>query len=152
MRPAPSDIIKCSRCGKQHTRGNMEGTMCDSCRKIPTPREWSLIKGIASGLNNKEIADKLGISINTVKTLVSRARERIGAVNNVMAAGWYQSHKHEENLMPPRRSGRKMNPEPLGVGRPPLLHNHNMIIRVGESEFVCEVPLKGGISITFQPK
>jgi two-component system, NarL family, nitrate/nitrite response regulator NarL len=54
-----------------------------------SPRQWDVARGIASGLRNKEIAQKLGISDGNVGQMVSAIYKRLGvhsriAVGNVV--------------------------------------------------------------------
>ena len=44
-----------------------------------TPRELEILALVAEGLSNREIADKLHVSENTVKTHCSRAFDKLGA-------------------------------------------------------------------------
>lgn len=44
-----------------------------------SPRELTVLEALAQGLSNKEIARRLGISPETVKTHLSRLYERLGA-------------------------------------------------------------------------
>jgi DNA-binding CsgD family transcriptional regulator len=44
-----------------------------------TPRELGVLKELAEGRSNKEIARRLGISPETVKTHLARLYERLGA-------------------------------------------------------------------------
>jgi two-component system, NarL family, response regulator LiaR len=44
-----------------------------------TPRELEILQLIAAGLSNQEIADKLFVSANTVKTHSSRLFDKLGA-------------------------------------------------------------------------
>lgn len=44
-----------------------------------TPRELEILEQIAQGLSNREIAEKLFVSENTVKTHSSRVFEKLGA-------------------------------------------------------------------------
>ncbi len=46
-----------------------------------TGRELEIVELIANGLNNKEIADKLFISFNTVRKHVENIRDKVGAKN-----------------------------------------------------------------------
>lgn len=50
-----------------------------------TPRELEILELIASGLSNREIADKLFVSENTVKTHSSRVFEKLGARRRTQA-------------------------------------------------------------------
>ncbi len=50
---------------------------------IFTPREIDIIKGIADGLSNKEIGDKLFISVHTVKAHLEKMFEKTELHNRV---------------------------------------------------------------------
>jgi two-component system, NarL family, response regulator LiaR len=51
-----------------------------------TDREHDVLQGIASGKNNQEIADSLGIGIKTVKTHVSNIFMKLGVLDRTQAA------------------------------------------------------------------
>jgi DNA-binding CsgD family transcriptional regulator len=50
-----------------------------------TPRELEILEHIAAGLSNREIADRLFVSENTVKTHASRVFEKLGASRRTQA-------------------------------------------------------------------
>lgn len=50
-----------------------------------SPRELAVLERLAAGLSNKEIAEALGVSPNTVKTHVARLFEKLGAVRRTDA-------------------------------------------------------------------
>jgi DNA-binding CsgD family transcriptional regulator len=50
-----------------------------------TPRELEILNLIAQGMSNREIADKLFVSENTVKTHSSRVFEKLGAKRRTQA-------------------------------------------------------------------
>jgi DNA-binding CsgD family transcriptional regulator len=50
-----------------------------------TPRELEILGLIAGGLSNKEIADRLFVSENTVKTHASRVFDKLGAKRRTQA-------------------------------------------------------------------
>lgn len=50
-----------------------------------TPRELEILELIAEGLSNKEIADRLFVSENTVKTHSSRVFDKLGAKRRTQA-------------------------------------------------------------------
>jgi DNA-binding CsgD family transcriptional regulator len=50
-----------------------------------TPRELEILSLIAQGLSNREIADRLFVSENTVKTHCSRAFDKLGARRRTQA-------------------------------------------------------------------
>jgi DNA-binding NarL/FixJ family response regulator len=51
-------------------------------------REGDVLVLIVQGLTNKQIADRLYLSINSVKTYVRNAYAKIGAANRSQAVGW----------------------------------------------------------------
>ena len=57
----------------------------DSSDQILTPREIEVLRMIAEGMGNKEIASKLGISDHTVKFHISSTFAKLGAVNRAEA-------------------------------------------------------------------
>jgi DNA-binding CsgD family transcriptional regulator len=70
MVPAPSDFVRDT--GKLESLGI-------------TPRELEILESIAAGLSNKEIADRLHVSENTVKTHSSRVFDKLGARRRTQA-------------------------------------------------------------------
>ena len=50
-----------------------------------TPRELEILALVAEGMSNREIADKLHVSENTVKTHCSRAFDKLGARRRTQA-------------------------------------------------------------------
>ena len=57
----------------------------DSSDQILTPREIEVLRMIAEGMGNKEIASKLGISDHTVKFHISSTFAKLGASNRAEA-------------------------------------------------------------------
>jgi DNA-binding NarL/FixJ family response regulator len=57
-----------------------------------SPRETDVLGLIVLGLTNKQIADRLFLSINSVKTYVRNAYGKIGAANRSQAVGWAIRH------------------------------------------------------------
>ncbi len=50
-----------------------------------TPREFEILELIAQGLSNREMAEKLNVSENTVKTHLSRVFDKLGAKRRTQA-------------------------------------------------------------------
>ena len=57
-----------------------------------TPRELEILELIAQGLSNREIADKLFVSENTVKTHSSRLFDKLGAKRRTQAVQLGKQH------------------------------------------------------------
>jgi DNA-binding NarL/FixJ family response regulator len=56
-----------------------------------TPRQSEIVSLIASGLEDKEIARRLGVSVATVRTQLQRLYRQIGVPNrSVAAVRWMQ--------------------------------------------------------------
>ncbi len=63
-----------------------------------TPCQWELLELLADGLNNSDIAAKMGLSVRTVETQLSLVYSELGldwqVVNvRVSAARWYWARK-----------------------------------------------------------
>jgi LuxR family transcriptional regulator, maltose regulon positive regulatory protein len=54
-----------------------------------TRREHDVLRLIVRGLNNKQIARELGLSVHTTKHHVSRLFDRIDVASRLQAAIWY---------------------------------------------------------------
>lgn len=61
-----------------------------------TPREMEVLKGIARGKNNQEIADWLGIGVKTVKTHVSNIFVKLDVLDRTQAAIYAIRHRLDE--------------------------------------------------------
>lgn len=65
--------------------------------ETPTPREVEVLRLLAEGLANKEIADRLGVAPATVKSHVNGLMQKLGASNRTEAAtkarakGWLRA-------------------------------------------------------------
>jgi DNA-binding NarL/FixJ family response regulator len=73
-----------------------------------TPREHDILKLLAEGMSNKEIAAKLGLSETTVKHRVSDILSKLGVSNRTRAAVWAREHGLESHHNePPENSEAK---------------------------------------------
>ncbi|MBC2960611.1 response regulator transcription factor [Nocardioides deserti] len=57
-----------------------------------TVREFEVLGLVAAGLSNAEIAERLYVSINTVKTYVRAAYRKIGVDRRAQAVVWCAHH------------------------------------------------------------
>jgi DNA-binding NarL/FixJ family response regulator len=57
-----------------------------------TPREVEILGLIARGVSNQEIADRVFLSINSVKTYIRTAYRKIGVHSRAEAVGWAIRH------------------------------------------------------------
>lgn len=55
---------------------------------ILTPRQWQVLELVQQGLTNEEIAERLGISLSSVKFHVSEILVRLGVSSRYEAAAW----------------------------------------------------------------
>ena len=51
-----------------------------------TPRELEVVAAVSNGLKNHSIADQLGVSVETVKTHVGNAMDKLGARDRTQMA------------------------------------------------------------------
>ena len=72
----------------------------------PSRRQLRLIKLVAQGLKNREIADKLGISHKVVKNYLGKIYEKIGVNGRLELALWYTARVHQRQWRRSKRSRR----------------------------------------------
>ncbi|GAB3694918.1 response regulator [Nocardiopsis oceani] len=53
-----------------------------------TARETDIVRTVARGLTNTEVAAELHVTVSTVKTHLARVQEKLGARNRVEVAAW----------------------------------------------------------------
>jgi DNA-binding NarL/FixJ family response regulator len=61
-------------------------------RDLLSPKELEVVRLIADGLSNQEIATKLVLAVTTIKTHVSRILTKLEVDNRGKAAEWYRQH------------------------------------------------------------
>ena len=74
-----------------------EGTLSPEPGPHLTPREQEVLDRLAEGLSNQEIADRLFISIKTVKTHVSNILQKLHLSDRAQARFWALQHRAKEN-------------------------------------------------------
>jgi len=67
----------------------------------PSGRQLRIIKLVAQGLKNCEIADEVGLSRNVVRNYVGQIYREIGVRNRVELALWYEARAHDGKLRRP---------------------------------------------------
>ena len=79
---------------RQNEKGPPPASTCHSeaVRTGLTRRELEVLGLIGAGLTNQEIADRLYISLNTVKTYIRWAYQRIGTTRRSQAVIWVARH------------------------------------------------------------
>jgi DNA-binding CsgD family transcriptional regulator/uncharacterized membrane protein (UPF0127 family) len=81
-------------------------------RKVSlSPREWEIFRELARGATNPQIAERLGVSVHTVKSHVKRILLKLNASNRTAATAWYFAHAEPRpdgvpGDKPPRRRSR----------------------------------------------
>ena len=79
----------------------------DLTRKVSlSPREWEIFRELSKGATNPEIAERLGVSVHTVKSHVKRILLKLDASNRTAAVAWYFAHAE------PRRDGASNDESP----------------------------------------
>jgi DNA-binding CsgD family transcriptional regulator/uncharacterized membrane protein (UPF0127 family) len=65
----------------------------DFTRKVSlSPREREIFRELSKGATNPEIAERLGVSVHTVKSHVKRILLKLDASNRTAAVAWYFAH------------------------------------------------------------
>jgi DNA-binding NarL/FixJ family response regulator len=67
-------------------------------KRTPNERELRVIKLVAEGLKNSEVAEALGTTQHVIKNYLKTIYDKLGLWNRVELAIWYESRKHREEL------------------------------------------------------
>ena len=88
-----------------------------------TPREWKVLGLLASGTRNKEIANRLSVSENTVKTHLYTIYRKLNVDCRLAATLYYFQHAKSDGKYPQKSSARAGKAKKIGVVR--LAHHEN---------------------------
>jgi DNA-binding CsgD family transcriptional regulator len=61
--------------------------------RIPSQREQRIIHLVAQGLKNRDVAKKIGSTVDTVKNNLRVIYDKLGFYNRVELALWYESRR-----------------------------------------------------------
>jgi DNA-binding NarL/FixJ family response regulator len=64
--------------------------------RSPSEREQIIIKRVAEGCKNREIAESLGTTEHVVKNYLRLIYDKLGLWNRVELALWYVARQHEQ--------------------------------------------------------
>lgn len=91
--------------------------------RAPTPRQQEVLLLVAHGLTNQDIADRLGVAVETVKSHVKRILERMDARSRAHAVwlgvlhGWLETGSPDNSRSPSprflRTSGTQWSESPV---------------------------------------
>jgi len=65
--------------------------------RIPSEREQRVIRLVAQGLKNREVAKEVGTTENVVKNYLRVIYDKLGLYNRVELALWYESRRVVEH-------------------------------------------------------
>ena len=66
--------------------------------RTPNQREHRVIKLVAQGLKNRDVADAIGTTEHVVKNYLRVIYDKLGLWNRVELALWYESRRHGHQL------------------------------------------------------
>ena len=72
--------------------GGFHLPLCVRC--VLTPREREIVRAVACGESNKEIAARLGTSPHTVKNQLTALYRKTGAANRIRLIAWAYHEGH----------------------------------------------------------
>jgi DNA-binding NarL/FixJ family response regulator len=64
-------------------------------KRVPSEREQRVIKLVAQGLKNREVADAIGTTEHVVKNYLRVIYDKLGLWNRVELALWYEARRHD---------------------------------------------------------
>ena len=77
-----------------------------------SPKEWQILEEMSKGATNPEIAEKMAVSVHTVKTRVKLILLKLGVANRTAAAAWFERYCSGKGLPDPEgpTSGGQVEP------------------------------------------
>jgi len=78
-----------------------------------SPKEWQILEELSKGATNPEIAEKMAVSVHTVKTRVKLILLKLGVANRTAAAAWFERYCSGKGLPAPE------DPTSGGQAEPP---------------------------------
>jgi DNA-binding NarL/FixJ family response regulator len=67
-------------------------------KRTPNERELRVIKLVAEGLKNGEVAEAIGTTQHVIKNDLKTIYDKLGLWNRVELALWYEARKHREEM------------------------------------------------------
>jgi DNA-binding NarL/FixJ family response regulator len=66
---------------------------------VPNEQEWRVMKFVAQGLKNTEIAEAMGTRRDVIANYLRSMCDKLGLWNRVELALWYEARKHRQETM-----------------------------------------------------
>jgi DNA-binding NarL/FixJ family response regulator len=67
-------------------------------KRVPNERELRVIKLVAEGLKNSEVAEAIGTTQHVIKNYLRAIYDKLGLWNRVELALWYEARLHREEM------------------------------------------------------
>jgi len=67
-------------------------------KRVPNERELRVIKLVAEGLKNSEVAAAIGTTQHVIKNYLRAIYDKLGLWNRVELALWYEARMHREEM------------------------------------------------------
>lgn len=73
----------------------MENISISPCVRELTKRELEVLEYVVMGLSNKEVAEKLGVSKDTIRVYMNKIYLKLNVKNRIQASLWFLKNKYE---------------------------------------------------------
>jgi len=77
---------------------NLRAQVSVSSGSLLSPRERAILKLVAEGATNRDIAERLGLSPQTVKNALTKVFQQLNVANRAQAAAWWREHSRASEL------------------------------------------------------